>query len=39
VVLRIDAREMHADSFRFYRTESGVWLVDRVPPEYLQTRS
>jgi len=36
VVLRVDARQMQADGVRFYRTDSGVWLVDRVPPEYLQ---
>jgi putative RNA 2'-phosphotransferase len=38
VVIRIDARRMHADGHVFYRSDNGVWLVESVPPEYfLQT--
>lgn len=36
VVLRVNAAAMHEDSFTFHCSENGVWLVDRVPPEYLQ---
>ncbi|MDQ3814011.1 MAG: RNA 2'-phosphotransferase [Armatimonadota bacterium] len=36
VVFRIDAGAMHAAGFTFYRSANGVWLVDNVPPEYLQ---
>jgi putative RNA 2'-phosphotransferase len=34
-VLHVDAARMHADGFAFFITANGVWLVDRVPPEYL----
>lgn len=36
VILAIDAAKMHEDGFIFYRSGNGVWLVDFVPPEYLQ---
>ena len=35
VVFEVDAAAMHSDGFLFYRSANGVWLVDRVPPEYL----
>jgi putative RNA 2'-phosphotransferase len=35
VVFEVDAAAMHRDGFLFYRSANGVWLVDRVPPEYL----
>jgi putative RNA 2'-phosphotransferase len=35
VVLHVDAARMHADGFAFFVTANGVWLVERVPPEYL----
>jgi len=31
VILRIDALGMHAQGFRFYRAENGVWLTGHVP--------
>ncbi len=34
-VFAVHAREMHARGHRFYLSENGVWLTDRVPPEYL----
>jgi len=34
-VLKIDARRMYAAGFKFYRADNGVWLTDRVPPEFL----
>jgi putative RNA 2'-phosphotransferase len=34
VVLRIDAKQMHADGFTFFVTPNSVWLVDHVPPKY-----
>ena len=36
VVLSVDARGMSLAGFKFYRSDNGVWLVDEVPPEYLQ---
>jgi putative RNA 2'-phosphotransferase len=36
LVFRVDAGAMRAAGFTFYRSENGVWLVDRVPPEYLR---
>jgi putative RNA 2'-phosphotransferase len=35
IVLIVHAAEMAAAGHVFYRSENGVWLVDRVPPEYL----
>lgn len=35
VVVRVDAAAMAADGHRFLRSANGVWLVDRVPPEFL----
>jgi putative RNA 2'-phosphotransferase len=37
VVLHVDAAGMHADGFAFFVTANGVWLVERVPPEYLSS--
>ncbi len=35
VVWRVDARRMYEDGRRFYLSQNGVWLTERVPPEYL----
>ena len=35
IVLRVDARRMAADHHTFFRSDSGVWLVDAVAPAYL----
>jgi putative RNA 2'-phosphotransferase len=36
VVLVIDAARMAGDGHTFFRSANGVWLTDRVPPEYLR---
>ncbi len=36
VVFEADAGSMARDGYVFYRSENGVWLVDRVPPGYLR---
>ncbi|MDY6783198.1 MAG: RNA 2'-phosphotransferase [Cyanobacteriota bacterium] len=36
VVFAVDAKAMHQEGFTFYRSDNGVWLVDSVPPHYLQ---
>lgn len=36
VVFLVDAATMHKDGHLFYCSENGVWLVDCVPPNYLQ---
>jgi putative RNA 2'-phosphotransferase len=36
VVFAVDAAAMHQAGYKFYCSENGVWLVERVPPEYLQ---
>jgi putative RNA 2'-phosphotransferase len=36
VVLAVDAAAMHQAGYQFYCSDNGVWLVDAVPPEYLQ---
>jgi putative RNA 2'-phosphotransferase len=37
VVLRIDTEGMRRQGLRFYLAENGVWLVDKVPPEFIST--
>jgi putative RNA 2'-phosphotransferase len=36
VVLRVDAAGMSRAGILFYCSTNGVWLVDEVPPQYLQ---
>ncbi|MCW5315117.1 RNA 2'-phosphotransferase [Nostoc sp. KVJ3] len=36
VVFAVSATAMHQAGYIFYCSDNGVWLVDRVPPEYLQ---
>ena len=36
MVLRVLAGKMHRDGHLFYLSANGVWLTDRVPPEYLE---
>ena len=36
VVFAVDAAAMYKAGYKFYCSENGVWLVDGVPPEYLQ---
>jgi putative RNA 2'-phosphotransferase len=37
VVFAVDAAAMRRDGHLFYRSANGVWLVEQVPPRYLQT--
>ncbi len=34
-ILTVDAAAMHSDSYTFYCSDNGVWLVDFVPAKYL----
>jgi len=34
-IFEVDALAMHARGFQFYLADNGVWLTDRVPPEFL----
>ena len=36
VILSINAPKMHQDGFKFYVSETGVWLTDHVPTEYIE---
>lgn len=36
VVLYIDAKGMHNDGFKFYRSKNGVWLTDFIPSKYIR---
>ena len=36
VVFQIRALEMHRDGHVFYQSANGVWLVEHVPPQYLE---
>jgi putative RNA 2'-phosphotransferase len=38
-IFKIDALAMHASGLRFYLADNGVWLTDRVPPEFLLASS
>ncbi|TDF34986.1 RNA 2'-phosphotransferase [Alteromonadaceae bacterium M269] len=35
VLLEINAQKMFKDGYQFYRTANNVWLVDKVPAEYI----
>ena len=35
VILKVDAMRMHAEGFKFFVADNGVWLTDEVPPEFL----
>jgi putative RNA 2'-phosphotransferase len=38
-IFQVDALAMHAKGFIFYLSDNGVWLTDRVPPEFLMPSS
>jgi len=35
VILALDIQAMKDDGFKFFVSENGVWLTDKVPPQYL----
>lgn len=35
VVLEVAAGQMHAEGFKFYRSDNGIWLTEHVPATYL----
>ena len=35
VTLKIDARKMYSQGYAFYISDNGVWLIDNVPPEFI----
>lgn len=39
VVLRVDAKAMAENGHVFQRSDNGVWLTERVPPEYIRLAS
>ncbi|MCP4158469.1 MAG: RNA--NAD 2'-phosphotransferase, partial [Deltaproteobacteria bacterium] len=36
VLLKIDSNKMAGDGFKFYKSLNGVWLVEGVPPRYIE---
>lgn len=36
VILRIDAKKMHANQHQFFISKNGVWLTDHVPTQYIE---
>ena len=38
-IFKVDALAMQANGFKFYLADNGVWLTDRVPPEFLVASS
>ena len=39
VVLKVKSATMHLQGFKFLLSDNGVWLVDHVPPQYLEVQS
>jgi putative RNA 2'-phosphotransferase len=39
VMFKVDALRMHQAGYHFYRSANGVWLVEHVPPEFLEQMS
>lgn len=37
VILKVLAKQMHEDGFKFFESENKVWLTDNVPVKYLTT--
>ena len=35
IVLKVESRRMHSNGHRFYLSNSGIWLAEYVPVEYL----
>lgn len=35
VLLKVDAGAMNADGIAFFQADNGVWLADKIPPDYL----
>jgi len=38
-VLHIDAKGMYEDGYKFYLSENGIWLVEKVPAEYIKNNN
>jgi putative RNA 2'-phosphotransferase len=36
IVFAVNAKAMYEDGYTFYCSENGVWLVNYIPPKYLQ---
>ena len=36
IILKISAKKMHDDGFKFYKTDNNVWLTEHVPPKYIE---
>lgn len=36
IILSINAPKMHKDGLKFYISENGVWLTDKIPVEYIE---
>jgi putative RNA 2'-phosphotransferase len=39
IILVVRSGDMHRDGYKFFQSENGVWLTDRVPPQYIQWES
>jgi putative RNA 2'-phosphotransferase len=38
-IYRVCSGKMYRDGFKFYKSKNGVWLTDKVPVEYLLTKT
>jgi len=37
VILKVNAKKMHAVGYPFFLSDNGVWLTDHVPPEFIES--
>ena len=35
IILEVDSGWMYADGFKFFQSKNDVWLIDNVPPKYI----
>lgn len=38
VVFTVNAARMHKDGYKFYLSKNGVWLTEKIPPEYFRDK-
>lgn len=36
LIFKVDAKKMATEGFEFFVSENGVWLVDAIPPQFLE---
>lgn len=39
VILKINSRDMYKDGYKFYLSENGVWLIEKVDAKYFEVKN